>query len=223
MTIEHSVLTGSSLHEPKGIASQVAGLVYVSNGAGSGTWTTISNPFSTGLLHVRDQVASGTASQSITSASWQQRRLQTVVTNEIVGAALGSGATANQIVSLPSGTYWTDGRVCWHSAWSNLGSAQTGGISVNRIRLRNITDGSDILLGLNNSNESMRITVSSLQFDGNMAGFIPISGRFTIGAPKTIELQHWITITNGTAGGGTPSTAAAVAEVYADLMIWKLI
>jgi hypothetical protein len=36
---EHSTLTGSSLHEPKGAASATSGQVYVADGAGSGTWT----------------------------------------------------------------------------------------------------------------------------------------------------------------------------------------
>ena len=35
---EHNVLTGASLHEPKGVASAAADLVYVSDGAGSGVW-----------------------------------------------------------------------------------------------------------------------------------------------------------------------------------------
>ena len=39
MTVEHSALTGSSLHEPKGVASATAGKVYVANGSGSGAWT----------------------------------------------------------------------------------------------------------------------------------------------------------------------------------------
>ena len=37
---EHSQLTGSSLHEPKGVATATSGQVYVADGAGSGTWTT---------------------------------------------------------------------------------------------------------------------------------------------------------------------------------------
>lgn len=38
---EHSQLTGSSLHEPKGVASASSGQVYIADGAGSGTWTTV--------------------------------------------------------------------------------------------------------------------------------------------------------------------------------------
>lgn len=39
MAVEHSALTGASLHEPKGVASATSGDVYVADGAGSGNWT----------------------------------------------------------------------------------------------------------------------------------------------------------------------------------------
>ena len=39
MTIQHRLLTGSDLHEPKGVAAASSGQVYVANGSGSGTWT----------------------------------------------------------------------------------------------------------------------------------------------------------------------------------------
>lgn len=38
MTIQHRLLTGADLHEPKGAASAAAGNVYVADGAGSGAW-----------------------------------------------------------------------------------------------------------------------------------------------------------------------------------------
>jgi hypothetical protein len=41
-TVSHSSLTGADLHEPKGAASAASGTVYVANGSGSGTWTTLS-------------------------------------------------------------------------------------------------------------------------------------------------------------------------------------
>lgn len=37
----HSTLTGADLHEPKGAAAAASGTVYVSNGAGSGSWTSL--------------------------------------------------------------------------------------------------------------------------------------------------------------------------------------
>lgn len=39
--IEHSVLVGDELHEPKGISTADTGKVYVSDGAGSGQWKTL--------------------------------------------------------------------------------------------------------------------------------------------------------------------------------------
>lgn len=49
-TKAHKLLTGTDLHEPKGVAAAPSGQVYVSDGAGSGVWTTISIDigFSTG-------------------------------------------------------------------------------------------------------------------------------------------------------------------------------
>ena len=37
-TVVHSTLTGTDLHEPKGVASASANQVYRANGSGSGTW-----------------------------------------------------------------------------------------------------------------------------------------------------------------------------------------
>jgi len=39
MSINHKDLTGSDLHEPKGIEVATSGQVYVSDGAGSGSWS----------------------------------------------------------------------------------------------------------------------------------------------------------------------------------------
>jgi len=38
-TIQHSALTTTDLHEPKGVATATAGQMYVADGAGSGAWT----------------------------------------------------------------------------------------------------------------------------------------------------------------------------------------
>jgi len=39
--VEHSSLTGSALHEPKGTATATSGSAYIANGSGSGTWQPI--------------------------------------------------------------------------------------------------------------------------------------------------------------------------------------
>lgn len=40
--VAHATLTGSDLHEPKGIAGTASGLVYLTNGSNSGVWTSAS-------------------------------------------------------------------------------------------------------------------------------------------------------------------------------------
>lgn len=50
-TVAHNSLTDPNLHEPKGVAAATADKVYVSNGAGSGTWQKITE----------DQINSGSA------------------------------------------------------------------------------------------------------------------------------------------------------------------
>jgi len=39
MTIQHSVITGADLHEPKGVAAASANEVYVADGSSSGAWS----------------------------------------------------------------------------------------------------------------------------------------------------------------------------------------
>lgn len=37
--VQHNALSGSELHEPKGISGAAAGAVYIADGAGSGSWS----------------------------------------------------------------------------------------------------------------------------------------------------------------------------------------
>ena len=43
--VAHASLSGADLHEPKGIASASAGMIYVGNGASSGAWRYIPHAF----------------------------------------------------------------------------------------------------------------------------------------------------------------------------------
>lgn len=55
-TIQHSVLTTTDLHEPKGIDAATDGQTYISDGAGSGDWVTLP----TGWGHYKDNAAEQT-------------------------------------------------------------------------------------------------------------------------------------------------------------------
>jgi hypothetical protein len=157
--------------------------------------TGVQGKFESALLHVRDEKASGTGGGVFTSGAWQTRTLNTVMTNEISGSSLSS----NQII-LPSGTYYI--------------YAQATGYTVNgnKIKLRNITDSSDTLIG------------SQVRSDSAANANIPVfvSGRFTIAAQKTFEIQHRCETTRGDSSGFGPAAGFSVVEVYADAQIWKV-
>lgn len=202
-TVEHSTLTGSSLHEPKGVAAAAANKVYVSNGSGSGTWEQLpaaalassANSFGAQLLHVREEQSSGTTSangSSVAGTTEVVLTLNTIKTNEISGASLSS----NQI-TLPAGTYYAEGM------WAMGGS---GGSPVGRCALNNVTDSTQLLRGP--------------QFqDGSYVVPCPIKGRFTLSGTKTITFSWY-----GTGGVNTTGhvSKSGENEVYAELLIWKV-
>jgi hypothetical protein len=200
-TVAHKNLTGTDLHEPKGVAAATINKVYVSNGAGSGTWQkltasqleTTGNPFGAQLLHVRDQQSSGTAGGAFNNGDWRTRVLNTSVTNEITSATL----SANRI-SLPSGTYFIKA------------IAPAFRCDLHQARLYNITDTSLILTG----------TTASADEGGNGFSHSIVQGRFTLGGTKSLELQHRCSTTRGTNGLGVACSFGT--EVYSEVMIWKI-
>lgn len=145
------------------------------------------------LLHVRDEKADTTAGGTASGSTWNTRTLNTAVTNEISGASLAS----NQI-TLPAGTYEIDA------------SAPQWGSGHGKLRLRNITDGSDAIIGQNEA-------------DGDATAGVccHLRGRFTIAGAKVFELHHWTQNGQVTEGLGR-AVSAGVTEVYAEVLIWKV-
>ena len=56
MTIQHSAITGANVHESKGVDTAAAKLVYVTDGAGSGTWKKVGTDNLLGLTGDSDLV-----------------------------------------------------------------------------------------------------------------------------------------------------------------------
>jgi hypothetical protein len=155
----------------------------------------LANPFGKELFHVRDEKGNGVAGGNFTSGAWQTRTLNTSMTNEISGASLSS----NQI-TLPSGTYFINA------------SASVYYVDQHKLKLRNITDSSDTLIGTSS-------------YSGNLAETSTTSfviGRFTIAAQKTFELQHRCSTTKNSNGFGVSTVFGTEIEVYADVQIWKV-
>lgn len=205
--MEHSALTGSNLHESKGVSTAAVSTVYVADGVGSGAWSTISNaslataakPFQSQLFHCKDQKSSGT-NGGTNAAGWNTRAL-TSITNEIASASLAS----NQ-VTLPAGTYWIE-------AWG------TGrGCNDHKIKWRNVTDGSDTLLGSNEN--AYRVVDNFNNTLTTLTSISSLSGRFTIAGSKVFELWHYtaVAVTNVGFGGAISQGL----EQYADVRIWKV-
>ena len=147
------------------------------------------------LLHIQDQKGTGTAGGTFTAGAWRTRDLNTVLTNEIPSATLVS----NQI-SLPAGTYFI------------IASAPAFRTNNHKAKLRNITDGADILIGLSE--------FSTTTGDQAMTPSRVI-GRFTIAGTKVLELQHQSAMTQALNGFGA-FAGFAVIEVYSDVAIWKV-
>jgi len=116
------------------------------------------------------------------------------MTNEISGASLSS----NQI-TLPSGTYYV------HASAAALQTDR------HKLKLRNTTDGSDTIIGTSEYCASDN-TTQTRSF---------ITGRFTIAAQKTFEIQHRGETTANIYGFGSQNNFSVV-EVYADVHIWKV-
>lgn len=82
--VEHSALTGSDLHEPKALAGQTAGKVYVSNGSNSGAWTARQDLIT---VHIHDISTATDIYVPIINAG-TVTKLQTVTSAAIAGSDL---------------------------------------------------------------------------------------------------------------------------------------
>lgn len=145
------------------------------------------------LFHAQQTAANGIDGGGQASGSYATRTLNSLVTNEISGA----GLSGNQITNLPAGTYWIEAEAAFH----NCDQA--------RIKLRNITDGTDLALGRSCDAASSAGDSSSL------------ARRFTLAATKTVAIQARQVTTNTTTGWGN-ACGFGDTEVYMDVKIWKV-
>jgi len=150
------------------------------------------------LLHVQDQKASGTTGGS-SSAGDNKRDLNTVLTNQINGASL---IDADDELRLPAGTYWIEASApCHHSDRA-------------RTRLKNETDGVDIIYGLSGYTDKDNN-------DGNTTIKLSVYGQFTLSAGKDCSIVQFVQSGRTSNGLGVETNDGNV-EVYTDVQIWKV-
>ena len=145
------------------------------------------------VLHIQDQKPTTTNGGS-SIVGTQVRALNTVITNTISGASLGSNR-----ITLPPGTY------------DVIARAPGREVNEHRISLYNFTDSSIELLG---SSER------AANGDNTTTGSF-IYGRFTIAASKALELHHYTILAVATRGLGSAVSDGNV-EIYSDIQIRKV-
>lgn len=142
---------------------------------------------------IRDEKSAGTNGGTFTSGSWQTRDLNTEVEDDGGHASL----SGNQI-TLAAGTYMVKA------------SSVATSVQQHKLRLRNITDSSDLIIGLSHHITSTAVTSSAAL----------LRGKFTIAAPKIIELQHRCTLTRTNNGFGVASNYGVI-EIYSSIELLK--
>lgn len=217
--VEHSVLTGTDLHESKGVAAAAANRVYITNGAGSGTFSQVTDavlaaaakPFSGQILHVREDAASGGGTSALTNNAWSTRALSTELSDP------GSiGTLASNQITLAAGTYFA---MCFASAYCSFTNG-TNYLANAKLRLRNVTDSATVLVGNN-----YRSSFGSLNTSYEANFVLSCVGVFTLAGTKAIELQQYSAASGNSSPtilvrGGFPISSGE-NEVFADVIIWK--
>jgi hypothetical protein len=142
---------------------------------------------------IREEQLSGTQGGDFNSGAWRTRILNTKVYDTGGHASLA----VNQITLL-AGTYRVKARCPVYN------------VVLHKTRLRNITDGTDSVIG----------SSSLAHSGGSVANDSFLEGRFTISTTKVFELQHRCSSSYLVNGFGA-STTFGVIEVYSMIKFWK--
>ena len=127
MAVEHSTLTTTDLHEPKGVAAANADELYIANGSGSGAWTAADNNIY--LQGTIADISTAGSSWIVSPCAGTITNIRTIINGAITGGAItianASSAAGDVDASTP-----TDNRVL---AAGNKLEAITNGGSTNTI------------------------------------------------------------------------------------------
>jgi len=138
--------------------------------------------------------AQNTQGGASVASAFTKRTLNTTISNNI-----GATLTAS-VITLTAGTY----RVFAMSPFWNV----TGVI----IRLRNTTDSTTAIAGVNNYVAST----------SNAGCYAQLNGIFTITATKNFEVQYWCNTATAVNGLGVALNGAGISEIYTQITIEKL-
>ena len=148
-------------------------------------------------ISIRDEKAANTEGGTFTSGAWRTRDLNI----EAIDTGNNCTLAANQFTLRP-GTYRIQA------------SAPAMTVLLHKAKLRNITAGSDTLIG----------TSEFIDLEGGNGGQTRsiIGGQFSIATATVFEIQHQCLTTRATDGFGNASNFGVV-EVYTTVELWKVI
>lgn len=147
-----------------------------------------------GILHVRDEKATGTPGGTSVGNEWTQTRtLNTVVTNTIAGASLSS----SQVTFLP-GTY--DFEI----------SAPASGVSFHQAALYNVTDSAYQRVG------PVEYVPSGAQTSAT------VKGRMVLAASKTFTIRHYTLTEQSSSGLGLGGVTNGQSAVFTEAIFRKV-
>ncbi len=142
-----------------------------------------------GYILLQDQQTVGTTGGTPSAGSYNTRVLNTEVTDTNNDCSLSS----NQF-TLSAGTYEV------------LASAPAYRSSRHKVRLRNVTAGSTLVVGSNEYTVAGSDSPATRSF---------LYGRFTVAGSQALELQHYFESASGGANGLGPAANATEVEVFA--------
>ena len=157
------------------------------------------------VTYLKDVKSSGTASQALTVGSYAARTLNTQEGDTtfctLINGSLGTNGTANQF-TLIAGTYRIRAEA--------QAMSQAAAASASKIKLRNITAGTDVIIGTPMLDTNISGSVDTLMTS--------LEGTFTISATTTFEIQQRASVVSN---GGSNATFGDV-EVYTTVKLEKV-
>lgn len=214
--IEHASIDDPNIHEPKGISTATADQIYVSDGAGSGDWTDVSDVLAAAGYTMNSILVVKTETnepQEINASTWTQRTLNQVKTNNI------SASLSSNRISLVAGTYYIDAVVPMLLKYTD--TDQDDSITkVYKSKLYNVTGSTDLVMGTVAGAE-LDEAYSIGDYQIAFTGYSHIRGVFTLASTSNVELRSWHNFDDALIGGVNDS-ASGSTNVHTSVTIWRV-
>jgi hypothetical protein len=168
------------------------GTLYFTSASAAIFYPSAGSPITPQMAIFNETQATGTQGGASVAGAFTKRTLNTTITNNI-----GATITAS-VIALTAGTY----RVFCMAPFYNV-----SGVA---IRLRNTTDSTTTINGVNN------------YVAGTAGCYAQFQGIFTITATKNFEVQYLCNTATASNGLGVAMTGSAVSEIYTQITIEKL-